>query len=58
MEGHLNEENGVLVDANYFAPHAHNLYLQHTYDFGIPVGILFAGYLLLNTIYLFKEICN
>ena len=52
--GHLNEENGVLVDVSYYAPHAHNLYLQQAFDFGILVGVLFLVYLVLNSLYLCK----
>ncbi|MCR5754993.1 MAG: hypothetical protein K6G30_09325 [Acetatifactor sp.] len=39
--GHRNIENGVQVTPSYYAPHAHNLYLQFAFNFGIPAGILF-----------------
>ncbi|MBE5892080.1 MAG: hypothetical protein E7286_01730 [Lachnospiraceae bacterium] len=55
MVGHLNEEKGVLVTDDYVARHAHNLYLQQAFDFGVPVGILFVGYLVLNLICLFRK---
>jgi O-antigen ligase len=55
MIGHLQEENGVLVTETYFAPHAHNLYLQQAFDFGIVIGILFIVYLLLHLIRLWRN---
>lgn len=45
--GHSNEEHGVQLTETYFAPHAHNWWLQMTFNFGIPVGIiLLAGVVL------------
>ena len=55
MVGHLNKENGVLLTAYYAALHAHNLYLQQAFNFGVPVGILFEVYLVLNPICLFRK---
>ena len=54
MVGHMDEENGVLVTPYYKAVHAHNMYLQLAFDFGMPIGIMFIGYLLLNIIRLCK----
>lgn len=56
MTGHVNEDNGVQVTPLYFAPHAHNLYLQMTFDFGIPIGILFLGYVLLSIVRLIRNV--
>lgn len=39
--GHLVEENGLQVSEYYFAPHAHDLFLQMAFSFGIPAGVLF-----------------
>ena len=38
--GHSNDEHGVPLVMGYTAPHAHNWWLQLTFNFGIPVGIL------------------
>ena len=53
--GHLNEENGVAVTEGYYAPHAHNLYLQKAFDFGILVGILFIVYVVWSIVHLSRE---
>ncbi len=42
LTGHLNAENGVQVTEDYAAPHAHNMFLQMAFSFGIPAGLLFA----------------
>lgn len=55
MTGHLIKENGVQVTPRYFAPHAHNLYLQMAFDFGIPIGIIFVGYVLVNIVRLSRN---
>lgn len=41
LVGHMQAENGLQVTPGYFAPHAHNLFLQMAFSFGLPVGILF-----------------
>ncbi|MCR5477020.1 MAG: O-antigen ligase family protein [Lachnospiraceae bacterium] len=41
LRGHRNEEIGVQVREDYFAPHAHDLFLQMAFQFGIPAGICF-----------------
>ena len=38
--GHLQEEHGVQVTPEYYAPHTHNFILQFLFDFGILGGIL------------------
>lgn len=38
--GHSNDDHGVPLYISYIAPHAHNWWLQLTFNFGIPVGIL------------------
>jgi len=38
--GHSNDEHGVPLTSRLIAPHAHNWWLQLTFNFGIPVGIL------------------
>ena len=39
--GHLEQENGLQVSEDYYAPHAHNLFLQYAFNYGLPAGILF-----------------
>lgn len=58
MTGHLNEENGVYVTEMYFAPHAHNLYIQQAFDFGIPIGILFLVYVVVCIVRLIKSVAE
>lgn len=41
--GHETEENGFWLKDSYYVPHAHNLLLQFSFDFGILPGILFGG---------------
>lgn len=41
--GHRREEKGFYLLSNMYIPHAHNLFLQMAYDYGIPVGLLFFG---------------
>lgn len=43
--GHSSSENGIQVTADYFAPHAHNLFLQYAFQYGIPAGIVFFLFL-------------
>ncbi len=38
--GHSNSEHGVPLLRLYTAPHAHNWWLQLTFNFGLPVGVL------------------
>lgn len=40
MSGH--EEMGAVLENGEIATHAHNIYLQAAYDYGIPVGIVFV----------------
>lgn len=40
MEGH--DEMGITLPDGNLVVHAHNIYLQTAYDFGIPVGIVFV----------------
>lgn len=39
--GHKNAENGLQLTEYYWAPHAHNLFLQMAFSFGIPAGLFF-----------------
>lgn len=39
--GHRNGEDGVWIKEGYYAPHAHNFFLQIMFSFGIVTGILF-----------------
>lgn len=48
--GHLNEENGVQLTKYDWVPHAHNLFLQMAFSFGIPAAIFFAIWLGYNII--------
>lgn len=38
--GHLDKDNGIQVSLTYYAPHAHDLFLQFAFNYGIPVGLL------------------
>lgn len=42
FSGHKAEENGFWLTDTYYAPHAHNLLLQFSFDFGILPGVLFG----------------
>ena len=44
--GHQEGENGVWVTEDYWAPHAHNLFLQLAFNFGWPAGVLFVALML------------
>ena len=40
LRGHkYDEETGVYISEEYIAPHAHNLFLQYAYWFGIPTAV-------------------
>lgn len=41
LTGHKETENGIQVTEEYYAPHAHDLFLQYAFNYGIPGGILF-----------------
>lgn len=43
FKGHTMAENGVWVTPEYFAGHAHNIWIQFNYDHGWIVGILFIA---------------
>ncbi len=45
--GHSNGDHGAPVSAGYTAPHAHNWWLQMTFNYGIPVGILLIAAVIL-----------
>lgn len=45
--GHTEAENGVQITSDYFAPHAHDLFLQYFFHFGIPAGIIFLVFMVL-----------
>ena len=54
--GHTYAENtGVWVTPSYHAPHAHDLFLQYAYDFGIIIGILFLVDAVLVLFFLWKK---
>lgn len=40
LRGHKEEENGLWV-GEYYAPHAHNIFLQYVFNYGLIAGILF-----------------
>lgn len=43
--GHEDSENGIQESENYYAPHAHNIFLQYAFNYGLPAGIVFLVYL-------------
>lgn len=54
--GHTYDENtGVWVTPNYHAPHAHDVFIQYAYDFGIFVGIFFLVDAILVVFFLWKK---
>jgi len=48
LAGHANAENGVQVTSLYNAPHAHNMFLQMAFSFGIVAGIAFIVWIATN----------
>ena len=50
MWGHLNNEDGLWLNGISWIPHAHNLFLQMAFWFGIPAAIFFAIWLGYNII--------
>lgn len=44
--GHTNDYVGAPVDYTYTAPHAHNVFIQIAFLYGIPAGIMFIGMIL------------
>ncbi len=40
LRGHKEEEIGFWVDETYYAPHAHNIFLQYAFQYGLVAGIL------------------
>lgn len=52
--GHLAAENGVQVTENYFAPHAHDVFLQYAFNYGILAGIFFLCHVILVIIFLWR----
>lgn len=55
FSGHKAEENGFWLTEGYYAPHAHNILLQFSFDFGILPGILFGGIGIWAVIIAFRE---
>lgn len=45
LRGHRDSENGLQVDENYYAPHAHNMILQYAFNYGVPAGVILLLYL-------------
>lgn len=43
--GHKDSENGFQYSESYYAPHAHNIFLQYAFNYGLPAGIVFLIYL-------------
>lgn len=38
--GHLDTDNGIQVSQSYYAPHAHDIFLQFAFNYGLPTGLL------------------
>ena len=45
VRGHKEQDNGIQLTQDYFAPHAHNLFLQYAFNYGLPAGILFLVFI-------------
>lgn len=45
LSGHADSENGLQIDRDYYAPHAHNIILQYAFNYGLPAGAVFLVYL-------------
>lgn len=43
LVGHNTKDSGFYLTEALFMTHAHNMFLQMAYDYGIPTGILFLG---------------
>ena len=56
LTGHLEQENGLQVSEDYYAPHAHNLFLQYAFNYGLPVGILFFLWIAASGIRLLADV--
>lgn len=48
--GHADSENGLQIDRDYYAPHAHNIILQYAFNYGLPAGVGFLVYLIASGI--------
>ena len=46
LVGHTNDYQGALVYPYYTAPHAHNIFIQMAFLYGIPSGVLFMIFIL------------
>lgn len=58
-KAHPAEENtGFWITERYYAPHAHNIFIQMLYLYGIPFGILFIAFSLGITGYLLFKIMH
>lgn len=42
LQGHIGRGQGFYINSEVFLGHAHNMFLQIAYDYGIPAGILFC----------------
>lgn len=43
--GHKEQDNGIQLTEDYLAPHAHNLFLQYAFNYGLPAGLLFLCFI-------------
>jgi len=56
--GHLQEEHGVQVTPEYYAPHTHNFIMQFLFDFGILWGLLPLLFVIVKIIFYTKRECT
>ncbi len=54
LRGHREAENGLQVNEDYYAPHAHNVFLQYAFNYGVIGGILFLAMMTVVLIFLRK----
>lgn len=56
LKGHTAEEHGVWLIKDYYAPHAHNIWLQITFDHGWIAGAAFAFLLTATLVIVLKNL--
>ena len=55
--GHIEADNGFWLSDFNFVPHAHDIYLQFSFNFGYIIGSIFVLFLLLLALYFIILVC-